>query len=142
MQWSPRLEFDADLRTVVVAPTKNKTVFVLIDTADPVEFVVTYVRVSIMNAGLWSPLSPQYQVTSKCGPYQYLDDRWPKMLQAEGHPDQPIPSSLDPNTQQWNCAPCKLCENVWKLNHRGTQLTCLCFLTWLFWMWLFWMCLF
>ena len=109
MQWSPRLEFDADLRTVVVAPTKNKTVFVLIDTADPVEFVVTYVRVSIMNAGLWSPLSPQYQVTSKCGPYQYLDDRWPKMLQAEGHPDQPIPSSLDPNTQQWNCAPCKLC---------------------------------
>ena len=112
MQWSPRLEFDADLRTVVVSPTKNKTVFVLIDTADPVEFVVTYVRVSIMNAGLWSPLSPQYQVTSKCGPYQYLDDRWPKMLQAEGHPDQPIPSSLDPNTQQWNCAPCKLCEKV------------------------------
>jgi hypothetical protein len=94
---------------MVVGPTKNKTVFVLIDTADPVEFVVTYVRVSIMNAGLWSPLSPQYQVTSKCGPYQYLDDRWPKMLQAEGHPDQPIPSSLDPNTQQWNCAPCKLC---------------------------------
>eukprot|EP00946_MAST-07B_sp_MAST-7B-sp1_P001220 g1220.t1 len=109
VQWSSRVEFNAlDTRTITIGPTDNDTIILHVNTTEKLTKEVVFVRVSIHRANLWSPLSLDWQTTSKCGPFQYLDDRFPKIHDAEGNATHPTPSRLDPNMRRWNCEPCPI----------------------------------
>ena len=118
IQWSPRLRFDTDVKEKTVGPTKNQTVMSILETDDPVEFIVVYVRTSIRGADLWSPVSQVWSTTETCGAFQYLDDRYPPLEEAEGA-SVPEPSFLDKDLMRWRCKACPDGASC-----RGKDVTC------------------
>jgi hypothetical protein len=105
VQWSPRSEFDADVRAAVVDPSTHQSLSRIVETAEPVEATQVFVRVRVTGTDVWSQLSLGWTTAQECGAASYLDDRWPRLQDAEGAP-APVNSWLDPVTTRWRCEPC------------------------------------
>jgi hypothetical protein len=105
IHWSPRSEFDVDVLTAVIDPSTNQSLSWIVETASPVEAVKVFVRVRVTGTDVWSQLSLSWTTAQDCGAASYLDDRWPRLQDAEGAP-VPVESWLDPVTTRWRCEPC------------------------------------
>ena len=78
----------------------------IVNVTVPLEEQVIYARVTIRGAvSVWSATSSPWTAAGTCGNYQYLDDRWPKVDNAEALSPR-VASRLDKDPTRWGCLPC------------------------------------